>query len=165
MNVWRLITHHEQPEEVLEWSRKNGRIAAGWGRVGDLSKGTYTSPGDIARAIRQFHPKRDNAHLGGPSLWHFYQDMEIGDLVILSLGTQGGRKLVMRVEGPYMYVRTEETPLYKEYPHDPSYNHQRKAVITGLDPDTLWYEAGAKEAKGDNIRWTLIKCRKPVQQL
>ncbi len=164
MNIWRLITHHEQPEEVVQWSREKGRIAIGWGLVGDLS--LYSSPKEIADAIKQFHPKRDNAGLGGPSLWHFYHDMQIGDLVILSTGKNGGRRLVMRVQGPYEYVRKEEErPLYKAYRDDPSYHHQRGASVTSYDPNELWEKAGAKEARGDNIRWTLIRCLRPVDQL
>lgn len=158
MNVWRLITHHEHPTAALQWSEDQNRIAIGWSHIGDLRK--FSSPQAIARAIQRTYPKSENAHLGGPSLWHFLHNMKEGDLVILSTGN--ARKLVMVVRGGYEFVPMTESPLYATYGEEAGYQNQRKADVTTLDPDGLWYLAGGKPAKGDNIRWTLIKCLKSV---
>jgi hypothetical protein len=56
MRVWRLITHHERPEEMLRWSKTMGRVAIGWGNVGDLRTGGFASqprsPTKSASSIR-----------------------------------------------------------------------------------------------------------------
>ena len=51
MNVWRLITHHTDPEHTLQWTKKTGRIAIGWGRIGDIKKQGYASAQKISRSI------------------------------------------------------------------------------------------------------------------
>lgn len=84
MNVWRLITHHEDKEAALFWTRQNSRIAIGWGAIGHIRERGYDSAADIASAIRTAYRNLDNSHLGGASLWDFYIPMQNGDLVILS---------------------------------------------------------------------------------
>jgi hypothetical protein len=80
--------------------------------------------------------------------------MESGDLVIVS--TNAGRSLVMEVQGDYEFKQTAEP--------DPigDYQHQRRAVPIAIDPDALWQEAGAALRAGQNIRWTLIECERPI---
>ena len=43
MNVWQLITHHEDKDAALLWSRQNGRIAIGWGAIGNIRAQGYES--------------------------------------------------------------------------------------------------------------------------
>lgn len=150
MEVWRLATHHEDPEAVADWSRKSGRIALGWGFLGDLREKEYASPKEISRAVRELAPALHNAPVSGIQLWNFRYTMKPGDLVILSTGKY--RAFVMQVQGDYEYVPSERAPLHGDY------QHQRTAQLTNIDPDRLWRLAGAQAAEGQNIRWTLIKC-------
>lgn len=154
MNVWRLITHWNKPEAVLDWSQKNGRIAIGWGRAGDLRGQNYTSARAIVAAVREEYPGLQNAPFSGVQLWNFCHTLAVDDLVILSTGKR--RALVVQVQGDYNFVSSEEAPLGDDF------QHQRKVRITQLDPDHLWHLAGSQPAVGQNIRWTLIKCLRPV---
>ena len=106
MNVWRLITHHEDKDAALFWTRQNSRIASGWGAIGDIRDRGYGSVADITSAIRTEYPALDNSHLGGAGLWDFYAQIQNGDLVILSANKP--RVLVVEVEGDYEW--TEESP-------------------------------------------------------
>lgn len=108
MNIWRMKTHHIDPEGAVAWSRKHGRIAIGWGRIGDVTE--FQTQVDIREAIRSCYPTpqySNNAHLGAPSLWDLCHTMQKGDLVILS--GRAPRELVVEVIGDYKFV-TEETP-------------------------------------------------------
>jgi predicted Mrr-cat superfamily restriction endonuclease len=154
MNVWRLITHWNEPQEVLDWSRINSRIAIGWGRAGDIRD--YTSAREIVGAVRNEYPTNQNVPFSGGQLWNFCHTLTQDDLVILSLGKSGGRALVVQVKGDYEFVSSEEAPLQGDF------QHQRKVEITPLDPNHLWQLAGSQPAIGHNIRWTLIKCLRPV---
>jgi predicted Mrr-cat superfamily restriction endonuclease len=153
VNVWRLIAHHAKPEWAIHWSRQNERIAVGWGRIGDIQQQGYRSAADIGAAIRREYPEERNSGLGGPSLWGFYAEMEIGDLVILS--SKKRREAVLEVKGEYEWRPTD--PPY-HYP----YRHQRRARLRNLDPEELWRTAGARPAPGQSIRWTLIRCAEAV---
>lgn len=153
MNVWRLIAHHNDPEEAILWSQGTSRIAIGWGWIGDLRG---TSPQDaaaIGSLIRKMRPDLHNAHLGGPSLWRFYSEMAIGDLVILSDGNK--RRAVMCITGPYEWTDNWKPRL------SGNYYHQRSARIVHEDPNELWERCGARAAKGESIRWTLTRCNEP----
>ena len=154
MNVWRLITHWGEPEEVLKWSRENRRIAIGWNRAGDVRN--YASPREIVEAVRHEYPALQNAPFSGGQLWNFCHTLAQDDLVILSVGKNGGRSLVVQVKGEYEFVPPEEAPFRD------GLQHQRKVEITPLDPNRLWHLAGSQPAIGHNIRWTLIKCLRPV---
>lgn len=98
--------------------------------------------------VRDAYAELDNAHLGGPSLWRFYHEMSIGDLVILSDGRS--RRVVMRVTGPYEWTQNS-------LPAPGDYYHQRSAELSDEDPNGLWEHCG-REAQGENIRWTLLRC-------
>ncbi|CAM4087342.1 hypothetical protein VINE108521_07295 [Vibrio neonatus] len=37
MDIWRLVTHHEESETALDQIIQRGRIAIGWSDLGDLS--------------------------------------------------------------------------------------------------------------------------------
>ena len=49
MNVWRLITHHEDKDAALFWTRQNSRIAIGWGAIRDIRIRGYNSADVIVR--------------------------------------------------------------------------------------------------------------------
>ena len=85
MNIWRMFTHHVDREGALSETRRKGRIAIGWNRVGDVNQ--YQTQSEIKVAIRRCYPVPEfsnNSHLGAPSLWDFRHEMKIGDLVILN---------------------------------------------------------------------------------
>lgn len=87
-----------------------------------------------------------SAQLGGPSLWRFYKEMLVGDLVIVSGGKP--RCLVMRVEGDYQWDSRV-----------PGFRHWRPAsLVTEGEAEKLWQRCGARVADGENIRWTLARC-------
>lgn len=154
MNVWRLITHWDEPQAALNWSRINSRIAIGWGRAGDIRN--YASAREIVEAVREEYPGIQNAPLSGGQLWNFCHILAEDDLVILSLGKNGGRSLVVQVQGAYEFVPSEEAPLHDDF------QHQRKVQTTQLDPNRLWHLAGSQPAIGQNIRWTFIRCLRSV---
>jgi len=100
--------------------------------------------------IRKKYPKARNAHLGGPSLWRFYDEMHVGDLVIVGDGQR--RRLVMRVDGDYQWNSTVSS-----VPGD-DYHHWRPALLVLEDPNKLWQQCGSRVASGESIRWTLARC-------
>lgn len=155
VNVWRLIAHHEDREWALHWSRQNERIAIRWGLVGDLRQQGYRSAAEVGAAIRREYPGIANSGLGGPSVWDFYDGIEVVDLVILS--SDAGRAAVFEVQGDYEWV-PNSAGYGRPYPH------QRRARLRSLDPERLWRAAGARAAEGQSIRRTLIRCADPVSQ-
>lgn len=155
VTVWRLIAHHKDAEWAITWSRQNERIAVGWGRIGDIRQQGYRSAAEIGAAIRREYPGLGNSGLGGPSLWNFYAEMDLGDLVIL--GYKGRRAAVFEVQGNYEYRATDPSYWYP-------YPHQRRARVRHLDPERLWYAAGAGAAAGQSSRWTLLRCAEPVSE-
>jgi predicted Mrr-cat superfamily restriction endonuclease len=152
MTIWKMIAHHNDRDSATAWTRKNGRIAIGWGRVGDISK--YRSSAEIRTAIRDHYPappNKRNAHLGAPSLWEFYQGIQKEDFIIVKGGKWGS--LVVKVVGDYEYV-VGESPLEGDY------QNQRRVQVTALDPEKVWRAAG--EAPGTNIYQTLVRCARSV---
>lgn len=159
MNIWRLVTHHEEVERAISRYLDKSRIAIGWGFVGDLREKQPMDASDITIMIDLARNDPKNAHiarlhvqnsqLGGPSLWRFYKVMKPDDYVILSDGKK--RQAVMHVIGEYDW--TDEAPwLISE-----TYMHQRTAIRTHHNPDSLW-NLCHHEAPGENIRWPLVKC-------
>jgi predicted Mrr-cat superfamily restriction endonuclease len=158
-NIWRLVTHHIDPEAALSWYLQEGWIAVGWGNIGNLSQ--YSSKDQIKSAIREAYPDDTPAEraFGAPSLWGFYHELALRDWVILSTGQGGGRKAVMEVVGAYEYRDTKNVP-----PFNGNYGHQRKAqLLPGLDADELWKKAEGM-APGQNLHYTLIRCEKPYPE-
>jgi hypothetical protein len=148
MKVWRLIAHHEDPDGAVEDMKQRNRIAIGWSRIGDLRNAGVSGPSEIASLIAVAHHPIENSHLGGPSLWNLYQNMEEGDLVIVN--AKGKRVCVFEIIGPYIYeTGTKQIK---------GYGHQRPACLTSIKPDDLWNGAGSSILKGQNIRWTLVAC-------
>lgn len=150
MRIWKLIGHHKLPDEAIAWSLNVGRIAVGWGKIGDLRALHFSGSQDISTKIRQEYPEATNAHLGGPSLWSFFHEMDVGDLVIL-VGKRR-RACVVEVTGPYSWTGQEDSFSKGDY------QHQRMAVLTEEEPDQLWHSAGAGIVDGYNTRWTLALC-------
>ena len=152
--VWRLIAHHAVPEDSARWFEQTRRIAVGWGLIGDLRAARYGSAAEISDAIRDVYPTLKNSGSGGVCLYDFCFRMGLGDLVIVN--ANGRRVLVMEVQGDYCFKPKLEPPPIVHY------QHQRKATRLPIDPDELWREAGRGPRDGHNIRWTLIKCRLPI---
>src|SRR5689334_8105258 len=107
--VWRLITHHKNPEAMLSWSVSHRRLAIGWGESGNLTKVSHTTPDQISTVLEQHDMA--TATVGGHCLFNFAYRMKVGDLVILSTGESGGRRLVMQVMGGYEWQQSPEPPL------------------------------------------------------
>jgi predicted Mrr-cat superfamily restriction endonuclease len=152
MVVWRLMTHHERPEDMLRWAKTSQRLAIGWGRIGDLMAHHHTSPESIREAIREAYPGVRNASCGGQSLWEFWRAMKPDDRVILSTGR---REAVMRVTGPYQFVPESQQPPAE------GYQHQRQAELLELDADELWARAGGM-ADGYNRYCPLVRCGREI---
>lgn len=148
MQVWKLSAHHEDPELAIQQMKEHGRIAIGWSNIGDLSDINPHDAQKITSLVKNIYPNLSNAHLGGPSLWRFFSQVEVGDQVIMT--TKGKRYCVFEVIGPYIF--------------DPSnailnYSHQRCAVLTDINPDKLWGASNSSVAKGENNMWTFARCQ------
>lgn len=151
MSIWRLIAHHADPCGAIEVMKHRNRIAIGWTAIGDLRQSSTPDQSSITRLISKKSLHLKNANLGGPSLWNFYQLMELGDLIILN--ADGKRICVFEVVGPYVYESGQAEIM--------GYGHQRTACLTDLNPDDLWVKSGSAVANGQNIRWTLAGCAEP----
>jgi predicted Mrr-cat superfamily restriction endonuclease len=151
MNIWRLITHHKDKDAALFWTKQNSRIAIGWGAIGDIRRRGYPSADDITAAIQVAYPGLANSHLGGSSLWDFYDQVANKDLVVLS--AEKARVLIVEVDGEYQW--TEESPFEGDY------QHQRCVVIRrDLSPEDIWKKAGG--AARQNVHQTLIRCERAL---
>jgi predicted Mrr-cat superfamily restriction endonuclease len=151
MAIWRLVTHHFHPQQMLETYRNNSCIAMGWGQVGDIRALRPTDAAAIRNAIKGI---RSYVNLGGVlgagpagrSLWGFYSEMQCGDLVILSIG-HGPLRDVFRVTGDYEW---------RELPIDgDDYNHYRAVEPANCDGKEIWGRHAI--ATGWNKRWALIQ--------
>lgn len=75
-----------------------------------------------------------------------------------------GQSVVMRVTGPYEYVDPPQAlPCISDY----RYQHQRKAVPTGCNPQAVWNEAsgqdGVRALHQAIVGNALILCQFPVE--
>jgi predicted Mrr-cat superfamily restriction endonuclease len=150
MATWRLIAHHTDADTQIKAFHDLGCIAIGWSLVGDLRLIGPESAAEITPRVRVAYPESNNAHLGGPSLWRFYEEMRPGDFVILGDGSR--RRAVMRVSGEYEFVPTAEAV------GTLGYRHRRAAETVMSDPEHVWERSGAALAEGENVRWTLARC-------
>lgn len=144
MNIWRLIAHHKDCKNAIKLMKKSNKLAIGWPNIGNLNN--FKSKEDIAKAIREHYPTLENSHTGGPSLWNFYNEAQIGDLVIVTV--DGKKDSVFEVTDNYEYVGENESLL--------GYQHQRKAILRDINAKPLWKGV----VKGENQRWTFVKCIK-----
>ena len=145
MQIWKLIAHHEQPKEAFEAFCERGAIAIGWSDVGNLRKLQPDSASDISKEIQRVNPELNNAHLGGPSLWNFFQGVRPGDHVLVA--GHGKRRGVFEILGDYTYVPDDRAVL--------EYRHLRPAMLTAVEPEGLWAECGRGAAPGHAVRWTM----------
>ena len=138
MNYWRLVTHDRNPELALEEYRRRNLIALGWGPVGHLSAWQPDSHETIQTAIQNIpnFVSPASAVSGGQCLWYFYHEMQVGDLVILSIG-QGPLQDVVEVTGNYEWIPTPVFPGGDLFQND--YHHIRRVRWrTDLDGRQLW---------------------------
>jgi predicted Mrr-cat superfamily restriction endonuclease len=151
MSVWRLISYHEENlrNDVLNHYLDGSFIAIGWG-MGDLKELNYPNPQAIGAAIRQVYPQLHNSHFGGPSLWNFWHEVQIGDLVILKANQ---RRVVVEVTGEYFF-----NPKGLEEFGINDYNHQRtiklRSDLIGL---ALHQRLGERPINGHSPRWVMFK--------
>ncbi len=148
MNIWRLMAHHlpQHYDEIIQWSAAYGLIGVGWGQSGDLRDASFRNESDITKLIAKKHENSSsNFTNGGRSLWMLYNQMQIGDLVIVKTKKF---MLTMRITGDYHYSGDQ-------YP--PYYEHRRKAEVVPINPQWLWIKSGGKAA-GENIYSPLIRC-------
>ena len=150
MRIWRLIAHHRDPDSAIAWFQNQRRITIGWSLIGDLRVSQPQTAKDISDMIHEKYPTQRNAQLGGPSLWRFYDEMRVGDLVIVSDGHR--RRLVMEVDSDYQWDSTPSQVAGRDY------QHWRGASVVLQNPDELWRQCGSGPASGENIRWTLARC-------
>lgn len=140
MNYWRLVTHHEHPQLALDEYRHRSIIALGWGAIGHLAAMQANGPNPIRRALLNIpdyvSPRR--ARSAAECLWDFYQEMQQGDLVVLSLGESGGiQHDVVEVIGGYEWVPTPVFPGPNLLEND--YHHVRRVRWrSDLDGVRVW---------------------------
>ena len=150
ITVWRLNPHHAAPHDALQWAKETGRLAIGWGRIGDIKAQNY-SPQAIFDAVKKSYPDRRNAGGFQHSLHDFCYRIRLGDLVILR---SKKNLLVMEVTGNYEYKPTPEEPPIGDY------QHQRRATVLAISPDELWSKAGGV---GQHSPYPpLVECRNPI---
>ena len=158
MNVWRLIPYHvkERKDELAEWSRKQETIAIGWGGTGDLGQEPFLNEAEMKQIVAAAHPDfvTNSKVNGGCSLWRFHNEMQVGDLVIIT-GT-GSRKQTMRVTGGYYFVNPGDDPSHH-------YEHRRKAKVVPINPDRLWRAVNGV-ASGERIYSTLVRCERKLNE-
>ncbi len=153
MNVWRLIVHHEAKykEQVLNWTRREGVTAIGWGNTGNLNDQVIPDRRAMTNLVKQSHNTTPaNFTNGGSSLWNLCSEVKVGDLIIVNSDIP---RLVMQVTGDYYYVPGE-------YPY---YEHRRRAEYVPVDATRL-YNMSGKIAQGQNVRSTLVRCEYKISE-
>jgi len=148
MAIWKITTHHDQPEDAFSAWRSRGLVAVGWTNIGDLTKLSPRSSSEIGAYIRAEYPNLPNSGTGGPSLWNFYSNVRVGDHVIAV--SKGKRLGVMLVTGEYFHAREDDGVL--------GYGHIRRAEFTAIDAELLWHSVQTV-ALGQSIQWTVGLCR------
>ena len=140
MNYWRLVTHDRNPGVALEEYRRRGIIALGWGAVGHLQALQPDGPAAIRRVLLNIpgYVNPQSATSGGQCLWDFYHEMHVGDLVVLSLGKDGGvQRDVVEVTEEYEWIPTPVFPGDDLSENDYHHIHRVK-WSPDLDGRKLW---------------------------
>jgi len=70
--LWRLITHHEYPDDALQWYLNHSLIALGWGDIGDLQNQQINCQTDISVLCNQVYGPGNTGECGR-CLWDFWQ--------------------------------------------------------------------------------------------
>ncbi len=147
--LWRLITHHEYPDDALQWYLNHSLIALGWGDIGDLQNQQINCQTDISVLCNQVYGPGNTGECGR-CLWDFWQIMATGDLVIL--GTGGGyRACVVEVVGNYFFDITYPPSVNAQ--RLDGYYYRREVKLTNYNADVLWRRSNL--APGANIRFAL----------
>lgn len=141
------MAHHEDPDQMIEWSKRTGKVAVGWGEVGRLTR--FATRQDLINAFNRAYPTSTSSNMAVPSLLNF-RDMAIGDLAIISRGS-AGRSHVVEIVGDYEWARKERSV--------GDYRHQRTVVVTEHDADDLWLRVGRTVVVGQDMRWTVARCK------
>lgn len=133
--VWRVVAHHSEDARVVQESldrvHECGRIAVGWGQIGDLRTLNPANLSDLQHAIQAAYPHLHNAMNGARSLWSFLYEMRKGDLVILS--KKGFKRQLFQVDGGYEFGGSEGD----------DYFHQRPVrEVQGLNGEEVWKRIG-----------------------
>lgn len=152
MQIWRLIPwavrYGTSPTIVSGRMLSNHRIALGWSLIGDLTQVQPASAASISQLIK-INPGYiglPNSPQGGRCLWALYQEMRLGDLVIITV--EGTRWKVMKVASEYIYE--QDDALVKD-----DLWHRRVAEPTVESAEKLWHNHVV--APTWNIRWPLVK--------
>ena len=131
MAIWRLITHHEYPQDALNWYLQHHVIALGWGNcgAGDLRELDVGNQHEIANLV-------DETNKGecGRCLWDFWQEMQVDDLVILRFASINHK--VVKVISDYFFDDTYPPGVNRN--NLDGYYHRRKIELTQENPDRLW---------------------------
>ncbi|MBD2752645.1 hypothetical protein [Spirosoma validum] len=142
MNIWRLISYHEEDlkENVTRRFIEHGRIAIGWGLVGDLNQ--YRSPEAVKEAIRKHYSTSKNGRIGWPTLWHMRTNVMLNDLIIIDAQKPWAK--VVEIIGEYEWNNQQPNVA-----NDPNYNHQRPVRLRNdLDPEQLLQITTTRPAPG-----------------
>lgn len=150
MTIWRLIPHHlaEKQKAAYEAYKAQGYAAVGWNDVGDLHEVQPSGPELIAALINKTMSLPNERMTGGPSLWRWFAEVEVGDFLIVAGG--GVQRGVFEVLGPYEF-RPKGQEVYE-------YNHVRQVRHVDLDARELWAKSGGVAKNSGNIYAAVIPC-------
>lgn len=154
MNVWRLIAHHDHPASEAEYYRRESLIAVGWGGTSDLNQCSFRDMEELKKLITIGHPQSSpsNCANGAHSLWHLYNDVQQGDLIVVV--ADGKKVATMQVTGDYYFVG-DEGPQH--------YEHRCRAKAIPIDANRLWRTSGGA-APGEGVYSALIRCARPIEE-
>ncbi|WP_080237657.1 hypothetical protein [Spirosoma rigui] len=150
MNIWRLISFHEEhlKSQITSNFIAAGRIAIGWGHIGSLD--AFDSKERIGKEIRTVYPNSKNSNIGGPSLWHMYANIQIGDLIIID--AQKNWDKVVEVTSDYEWSNAQ--PNIAGFP---DYFHQRSIKPRpDIDASQLLKIVGTRPAPGQSPQLVLF---------
>jgi hypothetical protein len=111
-NYWRMPLHSDTKVRhlALDLARKRGRLALGWGKLRDLRQ---ISSGEciresLTKEFRLAYPDQEGISSATPSLWNFYCEMKIGDIVIVD---NNARKEIVtfEIQGDYEWTQDENS--------------------------------------------------------
>lgn len=149
MNIWRLIAHHYDCKEAIILMKDKSKLAIGWSGIGDINDINPSDASVIAKKIKDYYQELNNSHTGGPTLWYFFNEVKIGDYVIVNV--DGQRDSVFQIDGDYFFSNEEDAIL--------NYRHQRNAILTDINAEELWNSINGEVDSGHNLRWTFTKLK------
>ncbi|MGW0194268.1 hypothetical protein [Nonomuraea sp. NPDC003201] len=86
---------------------EEGLIVIGWHEVGDLTR--YSTRDELAEALRNAFPTASPNVIANwrGQLWRFANEIQLGDLVVMPLGSHPGHIAIGEVTGPYEHLPHE----------------------------------------------------------